>query len=519
MYLKTFGICLIVGMALGAPKGGSGGDAKKPVPPTKVNEIDCEKMKSDLELDAAGSFDFCVKIGFPKGERVLYGGLTIYTDVDGEKYKDVYKGKVIAQKAGKWLPVEGTRISMTIKPKVTKATMMINDGEELYELEVDLKRGEAKPDHLPPNYAQNNDEKPLKEELQDRWDNKALRKTLQRAYENQVNKPKSVVLRIQFVAEQYFVDEYGSKKEVRKRIMGVANHLETMYSHHSLPVVINVRILSILFMNDRVLIAGSNIGPFGQYAAKMVAAGTWPQADTYILLGPKNQKDFYGVANGGWNLNEGVCSTNVEKKVSINWYEASTDKTEGYSDDLLTALTVVHENGHNLGMRHDFYDTKEQPTRYALTYNRCKGVRGFMDYVFPPYTSSNEVPVHFSDCSGEDWQAHYMQVVQNRGRYCLETTCDNGKECIPPCEDKNTNCNRYKEDGDCSNDKWKVWMHENCRKSCLSVDDTDLEDVCKQFKDYCGEGTLGYTSTNWLGQKTDHELHFYKSCKKTCGYC
>ena len=50
------------------------------MPPTKVNEIDCEKMKSDLELDAAGSFDFCVKIGFPNGERVLYGGLTIYTD-------------------------------------------------------------------------------------------------------------------------------------------------------------------------------------------------------------------------------------------------------------------------------------------------------------------------------------------------------------------------------------------------------------------------------------------------------
>ena len=57
------------------------------------------------------------------------------TIVDGEKYEDVYAGKVIAQKAGKWLPVEGTRISMTIKPKVTKATVSFHAYEAKQGLE------------------------------------------------------------------------------------------------------------------------------------------------------------------------------------------------------------------------------------------------------------------------------------------------------------------------------------------------------------------------------------------------
>ena len=45
------------------------------MPPNQVKEIVCK----DLKLDD-GRFDFCVKIGFPKGERVLYGGLTVLAD-------------------------------------------------------------------------------------------------------------------------------------------------------------------------------------------------------------------------------------------------------------------------------------------------------------------------------------------------------------------------------------------------------------------------------------------------------
>jgi len=508
MYLKTFGICLVVGWALGAPPRGD--DAKDPVPPTKVKKIDCKEMEKKLKLD--GSFDFCVKIGFPKGKgqrpKVLYGGLTIFVDDQGNKIKNVYNGKVIAKKAGKWLPVEETRISMTVKPDVDIATMMINDGEELYELKVDLERGEAEPDHLPKDYDKIDDEEPFPEE-KDRWNDQALRRKFVNAYKAQKSKPKSVLLKIQFVAEKYFVDEYGSEGAVNTRIQEVYNHLKTMYSHHSLPIVINVESLPVKYLNQQVLITADNRDAFGQYAARQVRYGTWPQADTYILLGPKNEGGLYGIANSGWTLNGGVCATDVAKKVSINWYEASTWRTKGYNDDLLTALTVVHENGHNLGMRHDFKDIKNKPTRYALTNRRCKGVRGFMDYVFPPYTEDNQVPDRWSDCSGEDWEAHYMQEVEARGKYCLQTTCDNGPcdwekpepepEPEPEtssCKDKNTRCWRYT--SLCTSNGW---VKENCKATCNLC--------CKDENSNCSLYTNLCSSNSWV----------QTNCKATCKIC
>jgi len=532
MYLKTFGICLVVGLALGAPKGKGGGDPKEPVPPKKVKEIDCNEMEKELKLD--GSFDFCVKIGFPEwrnGERVLYGGLTMAVDADGVKYKDVYEGTVIEKDGEKWVQNEETRISMTVKPDVDIATMMIVDGEESYQLRVDLKIDEAEPDHPDKSYGDTNDEKPLRQ-LQDRWFDQALRENLIKAYRRQKSKPKSVVLKIQFVAEQNFLDKYNKDKhEVSKRITAVANHLKTMYKHKTLPVVINAQFPTYLFMDEKVLITGDNRDWFGQEAAKKVAAGIWPKADTYILLGPNNKDGFYGVANGGWNLNEGVCSTDVAKKVSINWYETSNWKTRGYSDDLLTALTVVHENGHNLGMRHDFKDVKDKPTRTAtMTGNPCKGVQGYMDYVFPPYSTSNKVPVHFSDCSGEDWQAHYMQVVAARGSYCLPTTCDKGPcdtkitpekgaETDSNCKDKlqGNSCSDYAKQGDCWSDTWKSYMQKNCKATCNSLlnrDDSSLVNVCQHFKAKCAEGTITY---NYVDEPwRSYTLDFKRSCKNTC---
>lgn len=529
MYLKTFGICLVVGLALGAPKGkggGGGGGAKKPVPPKKVKEIDCKEMEKELKLD--GSFDFCVKIEFPKDERVLYGGLTYYVDDDGVKYEDLYEGTVIEKNEEKWVQNEETRISMNdVDPDDDVATMVIVNGEESYQLKVYLETDEAKPDH--PDKSYGDTEEPLKK-LQDRWFDQALREKLIKAYRRQKSKPTSVVLNIQFVAEQYFVDKYG-KTEVRKRIAAVENHLKSMYKHKSLPVVINAKFPSVVFMDEKVLITGDNRDWFGQEAAKKVAAGTWPQADTYILLGPENKNGFYGVANGGWNLNEGVCSTNVAKKVSINWYETSTWNTKDYADDLLTALTVVHENGHNLGMRHDFKDENGKPTRTAtMTGNPCKGVQGYMDYVFPPYSDSNKVPELFSDCSGEDWEAHYMQVVAARGSYCLDTTCDNGPcdtkitpekgaETDNSCKDvsSSSSCSDYANKGECSDSSWKSWMQKNCKATCnsrINRDDSSLERVCQHFKANCAEGTITYNYENepWR----TYTLDFKRSCRKTC---
>jgi len=129
-------------------------EAMDHVPPNKVEKIDCKKMEKALKLDD-GRFDFCVKIGFPKGERVLYGGLTGFADDQGVKYEDILEGKVIAKKAEKWLPLDRSRISMNVKPKVNKATMVIHDGVHghgMFQLTVDLKSKRAEPLRIPKPY-------------------------------------------------------------------------------------------------------------------------------------------------------------------------------------------------------------------------------------------------------------------------------------------------------------------------------------------------------------------------------
>lgn len=78
---------------------------------------------------------------------------------------------------------------------------------------------------------------------------------------------------------------------------------------------------------------------FGRIAAEKVASGEWPDADTYILLGPRNSGGLYGIANEGWEYGYGVCASKIENRVSINWYETDTNRHDGYQDDdLLTAL-------------------------------------------------------------------------------------------------------------------------------------------------------------------------------------
>ena len=84
------------------------------------------------------------------------------------------------------------------------------------------------------------------------------------------------------------------------------------------------------------------ISAFGKIAKNKVASGEWPDADTYILLSPKNDGSLYGKANPGWLWGYGVCSNRIEKRVSISWFETDTNFKDGYQgDDLLTAPVIL----------------------------------------------------------------------------------------------------------------------------------------------------------------------------------
>ena len=68
--------------------------------------------------------------------------------------------------------------------------MVIVNGEESYQLKVDLETNEAEPDH--PDKSYGDTEEPLRQ-LKDRWFDQALRENLIKAYRRQKSKPTSVV--------------------------------------------------------------------------------------------------------------------------------------------------------------------------------------------------------------------------------------------------------------------------------------------------------------------------------------
>ena len=69
---------------------------------------------------------------------------------------------------------------------------------------------------------------------------------------------------------------------------------------------------------------------------------------------------------------------------------------------------MAHEIGHNLGMAHDFGETKDEP-RYSSTSENCLNAKGYMSY--------DANPKIWSPCSVEDFTA-YFQSVYN---WCLST--------------------------------------------------------------------------------------------------
>ena len=119
------------------------------------------------------------------------------------------------------------------------------------------------------------------------------------------------------------------------------------------------------------------------------------RADIAIFFGDRQTGDKYG----GLAYVGIACTGPNWRKFSLNLWQISA---------AITAGTVSHEIGHNLGMQHDHY----KPHKDA----GCDGT-GIMSYY--------DHPMQWSKCSRADFEAHYLKYED---QWCMpkdKKACNN----------------------------------------------------------------------------------------------
>jgi len=252
-------------------------------------------------------------------------------------------------------------------------------------------------------------------------------------------------------------------------LVTVMDHVDKMLSNKDvlgagLPTFLEVNTMAIEHLQGKTWRIWENI--FNELGP--LAEDSKYNADLYVFLTTEHSGS--GLANRG-----SLCSPDIKERISISGYRAHSETYNGktYNTEFLTAQTVVHEMGHNLGMQHDC--ARKTGTECGgpeiLDGRECYGYMGQQNNG----RINKDWEGRWSRCSVRDFTYH----VNSLQSMCLD------KPCRTNLIDKTAtnSCKYWKSLGLCLEGKIDVamgrfngymdnpfenYVKENCAKTCGS---------------------------------------------------
>ena len=194
--------------------------------------------------------------------------------------------------------------------------------------------------------------------------------------------------------DKSFHDRLGGTTQAEDYIAASWVHLQTYYCHYSLGSFVLVERLPNIKYYEKVKIQDNKRSTLDQmfdHTTKDIG-----DADLMVYLGYKPNQCPNCVS--GLAYKSKICKTDknsIKKKCSINLH---------VNHHTLTAKTMAHEIGHNLGMFHDFDPKHGGDSTEAEESNNACNKQGFMSY------NIVEGPNQWSECSKNDFTEHFNNI-------------------------------------------------------------------------------------------------------------
>jgi len=433
----------------------------------------------ECEVASLKGYDACLKITFT--------GLTEYAGLMYIQSEKVMEGKLVDNDSNE---IYESHVSVTLDDD-GETLVMISDpkDDELYHLRVDLETGLAENEELDWHGGISHDAVVIPDNTPDYFTGLYTKDKMIEVSDRQTLPSAGMKMRTLFVVDKAFQAKYNNDAgKVKQVINGIYVHANSFFAHTSLTTRIELENVGIKNLDENLPAGVDEIYRFRDMVQQKTSAGQWPtDIHSYSLISYDNGNQF-GTLGIAWVFT--TCSSTLGYRSNIQEYNSGT---------ISAAQTLVHEIGHNLGMRHDFVEQMSNP-RTADNGQACTNVGGYMDY--------RPNPNKWSQCSIEDLTKYYNNVRTQSGQFCLPLLTGGpappNPEPTTPAPPPAPTCGRktwvadgycdvqtntkecFFDGGDCcppypTNKNWKQYCGNNCQ--CIQA----VQESCPR-KNWVGDG-------------------------------